>query len=208
MEPERRPDAEEEDQDESATSVAHVPEALLQSLRHPDRAPVTARPPAPVEGDEDDSSTLVSADARRVPMHHSGPASAAVPKVPPPPAVPRPATKSQIDRFEAETAGSPDEDPSDTAMGAKIPQSVMRHLSQRPPPPPAGPMFEPPPPEMFDPPPPDPLSAMATAPAARVAPMAKTGSQSWIVLAIAAAFLLALMAAAGGAYVYFFVLKR
>lgn len=204
MESERRPDAE-EDEDESATSVAHVPEALLQSLRHPDRAPVTARPPAPVEADEDDSSTLVSADARKVPMHRAGPASAAVPRIPPPPAVPRPSTKSQIDRFEAETEGSPDEDPSDTAMGAKIPQSVMRHLSQRPPPPPAGPMFEPPPPEMFEPPPPNLVPAMAPAPAA---PVTKKSSRSWIVLAIAAAFVLASMAAAGGAYVYFFVLKR
>ena len=203
MESEHRPD-EEEDEDESATSVAHVPEALLQSLRHPDRAPVTTRPPAldpsPTEGDEDDSSTLVSADARKVPMHRAGPP---VPRIPPPPAAPRPATKSQIDRFEAETEGSPDEDPSDTAMAARIPQAVMRHLSQRPPPPPAAPMFEPPPPGMFEPPPPEPLPAIARAPA----PVVKSGSRVWIALVIAAV-VLALMAAAGGAFVYFFVLRR
>jgi hypothetical protein len=218
MDSNRRPEGEEEDDEpvDAPTSVTHVPEALLQALRNPERAAPTVRPPPPApappaepEGDEDQSQTLVAAGANKKRM---------VPRPKPPEQAPKSGTKptNPIARFTEETEDSPDEDPSDTMMGGEIPEQVIRHLSQSPragsipdvaiPPPPRGPMFEPPPAEMFDPPPPGPADPVVTTAALmarqQTAPSGRRVTQRRIMLALAVALLV--FAATAASYILWF----
>jgi len=147
-------DADEEERD-APTSVTHVPEALLRSLKNPERSAPTVRPPPPApvvvpppkgvvapppspvateddpEEDRDDSETLVASSKRALLTHAARPAKAPVSA----PIEPKPTsgTERRIERFHEETEDSPDEDPSDTSLATEIPEQVMRHLSQRPP---------------------------------------------------------------------------
>jgi hypothetical protein len=169
---------EEEAERDAPTSVTHVPEALLRSLRNPKNAAPTVRPPPPAPAaakeeeeleDRDDSATLVASSKRQL-LTKASPPRPTVEKATPDPK-PISGTERRIERFHDVTEDSPDEDPSDTGLATEIPEQVMRHLSQRPPAiiaapvalpkPAATPMFEPPTADMFDPPPPDPVDAPA-----------------------------------------------
>jgi len=149
-------DADDEEERDAPTSVTHVPEALLRSLKNPERSAPTVRPPPPApvvvpppkgvvapppspvateddpEEDRDDSETLVASSKRALLTHAARPAKAAPVSAPIEPK-PTSGTERRIERFHEETEDSPDEDPSDTGLATEIPEQVMRHLSQRPP---------------------------------------------------------------------------